>query len=209
MMPASQLLPNGSGIPSHAAYPAGATLLSAPAGTLPLRVLDLFPGYTIREDGEVRSRFGRTIRHQVSKNGYVRVELWAGGKGKKHLLHRLLAEAFIPNPEGKPQVNHIDGDKANNALSNLEWVTQSENQAHAYRMGLQKGYRKPGPISEAHKRALRGSRWKHEIRHYRCAGRVFRRAKDAACHFNVTPSTIANRCKSERWPEWSLTIERR
>ena len=101
-----------------------------------LRVLDLFSGYTIREDGVVNSRFGRTIKPQVGKNGYVRVELWSGGKGKKYLLHRLLAQAFIPNPDGKPQVNHIDGDKTNNAVSNLEYITQDANMSDASRTGL-------------------------------------------------------------------------
>lgn len=171
-----------------------------------LRIRALLGGYTIRADGEVRSRFDRPIKHQICKNGYIRVELCFDGVGKKYLLHRLLAAAFIENTNGKPHVNHIDGNKSNNALDNLEWVTQSENQIHAYAIGLQKGYRKPSPISESHKLALCGSRWRREIRKYDCGGLIFRRATDAADHFGVTPSTISNRCNSERWPEWSLTI---
>ena len=67
---------------------------------------------------------------------YKLVELSKHGKGKKFLVHRLVATAFIPNPENKPQVNHIDGDHFNNAVSNLEWCTGSENMQHAMRTGL-------------------------------------------------------------------------
>ena len=72
---------------------------------------DIFKGYRIREDGTVTSRFGRTLKPQPGNTGYLRVEL----AGKKYLLHRLLATAFIPNPDAKPQVNHKDGNKTNNS----------------------------------------------------------------------------------------------
>ena len=67
-----------------------------------------------------------------SKCGYGKLAL----KGNIKLLHRIVALAFIPNPENKPQVNHKDGDKHNNCASNLEWVTAKENAIHAYRTGL-------------------------------------------------------------------------
>ena len=54
------------------------------------------------------------------------------------MIHRLVAETFIPNPEGKPQVNHIDGNRKNNAADNLEWTTCTENSQHAYNTGLAK-----------------------------------------------------------------------
>lgn len=174
-----------------------------------LRTKWIFNGYTIREDGVVTSRFGRAIKHQLSKNGYVRVELWRNGEGKKYLLHRLLAKAFVPNPDGKPTVNHIDGDKANNTITNLEWATRSENQKHAYQAGLRKGYRKPMPISASHKAALCGSRWKNETHVYDLEGERFSNLWDASDRFGVSRQTILNRCKSERWPSWSKSVERR
>lgn len=97
------------------------------------------------EDGSVVSyKRGRTItdtpqtilKQQVSKGtrGYCQVDL-----GKKTVkVHRLVALAFIPTIEGKTQVNHVDGNKQNNHVSNLEWCDNAENQTHAYATGLAK-----------------------------------------------------------------------
>lgn len=82
------------------------------------------------------------IRKQSIETGYAMVELYrSDGTKKMCLVHRLVAEAFIPNPDGKPTVNHIDGNKLNNHVQNLEWATQGENNEHALRTGLK--YAKP------------------------------------------------------------------
>ncbi len=81
--------------------------------------------------------------HTNAKNGYVYVALSKNGKRKSVRLHRLVAEAFIPNPNKKPQVNHIDGNKANNVCSNLEWTTASENQLHRYNVLKKSGGGRP------------------------------------------------------------------
>lgn len=65
-------------------------------------------------------------------DGYLSVTLHNRSKNRRFLVHRLVAKAFVPNPDGKPQVNHIDGDKANNRADNLEWCTREENMRHAY-----------------------------------------------------------------------------
>lgn len=70
------------------------------------------------------------------KQPYFYVSLSNGGKIRKYLVHRLVAEAFIPNPLCKEQVNHIDGNPQNNSVENLEWCTNSENTQHAYDIGL-------------------------------------------------------------------------
>lgn len=84
-------------------------------------------------------RSGRILRPTISKKGYHTICTRVGGRGGKSVakrIHRLVAMAFIPNSDCKPDVNHIDGNKWNNSVSNLEWVTSSENNLHAYQLGL-------------------------------------------------------------------------
>ena len=75
---------------------------------------------------------GKNLSLFKNDNGYVRVSLQVNNKSKSFTVHRLVAEAFIENPLNKPQVNHIDGDKKNNYVNNLEWATRFENMKHAY-----------------------------------------------------------------------------
>lgn len=73
----------------------------------------------------------RKLKPEETKKGYLRVDLYdENGKRKHYKVHRLVAQAFIENPDGKPQVNHKDGNKHNNSVTNLEWVTDAENKDH-------------------------------------------------------------------------------
>lgn len=101
-----------------------------------MREIDGYEGYWVSEDGYVYSRkFGKVIELKGKKNsrGYLYVGLYNSGSRKFFRVNRLVAIAFIPNPENKPQVNHKDGDKLSNCVSNLEWCTGSENVLHAFR----------------------------------------------------------------------------
>lgn len=94
-----------------------------------------YPGYTITENGDIfstKSKQKKKLKQGNFWTGYKKINLVNKDKVRKTLsVHRLVAETFIPNPENKPQVNHIDGNKENNHVSNLEWVTIEENARHA------------------------------------------------------------------------------
>jgi len=92
----------------------------------------------VRKDGAVMHYKERELKPWSTRKGYQRVELSDADKNrKKFLVHRLVAEQFIPNPDNLEQVNHIDGDKSNNNVENLEWVSNYEN----YKDALESGYR--------------------------------------------------------------------
>lgn len=99
-----------------------------------------FPQYLIYKNGDVFCTKTNTfVKRYLRKDGYFQVLLSdKNGKKKFQLLHRLLAIAFIDNPENLPYINHKDGIKTNIDIPNLEWCTASENQLHAYRTGLKK-----------------------------------------------------------------------
>ena len=101
--------------------------------------------YEISNHGRVKSvdrmSHGKHIRDKILKggmfsNGYPYVCLRKKEINKNHLIHRLVAVAFLPNPHNLPEVNHIDGDKSNNSVENLEWCNRSYNLEHAVKIGL-------------------------------------------------------------------------
>jgi len=99
-----------------------------------------FPGYEISTLGRVKSfrrhDAGRVLKTWKSPRGYINVTLFLNGKRKPSLLHRLIGKAFVPNPDNKPEINHLNGIKDDNRTENLEWVTASENVQHGFDTGL-------------------------------------------------------------------------
>lgn len=104
------------------------------------------PRKVIQRNGHPYSVTGKRISGSISPvTGYRMVTVSRDETRKLKSIHRFVATSFIPNPLNKPEVNHIDGNKLNNRVSNLEWVTSSENQIHAHRLGLQ-----PAMFGEGH-----------------------------------------------------------
>ena len=96
--------------------------------------------YMVSNQGRVYSKGRKKILTMKNNHdGYLRIQIYAGNNTCRFVsTHRLVALAFIDNPENKPFINHKDGNKANNTVSNLEWVTQKENIIHAWETGLAK-----------------------------------------------------------------------
>lgn len=107
------------------------------------RKIDGYPDYSISDHGRVRRdvathswRANRLLKSVLHEGGYEIVSLHRDGSGLNKKVHRLVAIAFIPNPDGLPTVNHIDGNKRNNLASNLAWASYADQARHALRTGL-------------------------------------------------------------------------
>lgn len=154
-----------------------------------------FEPYEVSNFGRVRSRYHtsgkeyRILKPTYHHTGYVLYRLAKNKKYYNRTAHILVATAFIPNPENKPQVNHIDGDKHNNNVENLEWVTASENIQHAFEMGLKKSPTKDikGKDHYASKPVLQYDLKGNFVKKWFCYS-------DAARFYNISPSSIINCC---------------
>ena len=111
------------------------------------RVVGCAPAYEVSNDGRLR-RGSREIKGYRLRNGYIGCSVSQDGGRRSTTIHALVAEAFIPNPGGKPEVNHKNGVKDDNRASNLEWVTHSENLRHSYDVLGNKGRPRTRPIHD-------------------------------------------------------------
>lgn len=139
-----------------------------------------YPQYRINARGlVVNIRTGKIKKPFLGKRGYYRIRLFVNGKGENKSLHRLVAQAFIPNPETKPFINHLNNDPSDNRVENLEWCTQSENVIYAYKQGRAVGPRGEKNGSSKLKawmipiiKGLRAKYKSQEIADYFCVHRV-------------------------------------
>ena len=149
-----------------------------------------FDGYQVSNFGQVRSfkyKTPRIMKLGLAK-GYPRVDLSRDNKKTHMSIHRLVATAFIPNPESKPQVNHIDGNPKNNCVEKLEWCTSSENNQHALATGLRRqgGEHPDAKLTNEQARFIRDN-----------PGSLNER--QLAKMFGVDPSTIADIRRGEHY----------
>lgn len=110
--------------------------------------------YEVSDKGDVvRIQTGNRLKPSIAKNGYYIVALWNKNKGKSQYIHRIIAETFISNPGNFNTVNHKDGNKLNNDISNLEWCSYGRNNQHAYDTGLKTASQ--NVVESARKRAIK------------------------------------------------------
>lgn len=151
--------------------------------------------YMISDHGNIMSmKYGMTdepstLAKKSHTGGYEMVHLSLEGSIAAKYVHRLVAEAFIPNPGKKPCVNHKDGRKKNNRVSNLEWVTESENMLHAYETGLM-GVGARHPMAKLNEMNVRDIREMHEEGYT---------TSELADLFDITYGQVVNIVKRKHW----------
>lgn len=123
----------------------------------------------VSEDGTIFHN-GKELVNSLSTKGYYHVGICGKGKVKTYRVHRLVALAFIPNPNNLPYVNHIDGNKQNNNVSNLEWCTCKGNVQHAKKMGLIGWYKPVRCVNDGKCFVCE----KDAINHYKLSHKYFR-----------------------------------
>lgn len=138
----------------------------------------------VSQAGEVLSSSGKVKKQTLANNGYLTVSFG----GKNHLVHLLIAKAFIPNPLNLPVVNHKDGNKENNSVGNLEWCTHSHNRAHAASLGV-------GNVGERHNR---GKLTVHDVLLIRNL-KGSKSSREVANMFGIVKSSVQRIWRRECW----------
>lgn len=146
--------------------------------------------YEVSYDGHIRnSRTKRILHEYVGKDGYLRTQF----AGKTRLIHRTVANVYLENPNGLPEVNHVDGNKLNNSVDNLEWCSRNDNLKHAYDKGL-----RTAKGSKNARAKLTEKDVKYIRKHYVPGDKNFG-AKALSERFRVAPQTISAVNSGQNW----------
>lgn len=152
-----------------------------------------FDNYEVSSDGEVRNvKTGRVLKQDLTGCGYNRVTVSKHNKQKRFSVHRLVAEYFVDNIEGKDVVNHKDGCKTNNHKDNLEWCTCSENHLHAQEIGLR-------PIGSKRNSALIDEECVHKVCEMIVKGKSRGEILSAGIHPNLKKHMVDNIRRRRTW----------
>lgn len=144
-----------------------------------------------------RTVHGKLLKLDVLSDGYIGIGLHKDDHCKYYKVHRLVANAFIPNPENKPMVNHIDGNKQNNCVDNLEWVTSSENVQHALQIGLIPIICGRIPSDMTRKRISDNSKQSRPVLYVE-TGQIFKSRREASRVTGISENRIYNCISSGR-----------
>lgn len=153
--------------------------------------------------GKTQTIKGRVLKQRTNPGGYYYVELSKNGTKATFAIHQLVAQAFLDNPKNKPTVNHINGNKLNNSLPNLEWATYSENLEHAYKTGLRRAVISSEVGSKNYKRKLKPEQV-IEIKRLLAAGSLTH--KEIATKFSVARSTVTEIKSGRRWKHLNVAL---
>lgn len=140
---------------------------------------------------------GRVLSPRLQRQGYQLVALFKKGEREDKLIHRIVAESFIPNPLKKETVNHKDNVKGNNVVNNLEWATQSENSKHAFENGFNSNKGEKNPSRKLNSK---------EVRRIKMALGCGMSARELGNIYNVHKSTIKSIRTGRNWKHIKLSI---
>jgi len=155
-----------------------------------------WPGYWASTAGEVmttKSRRSKILKPIRGKRNYLIISMWKNAKRSTKPIHRLIGETFIPNPKNKREINHKDGNKYNNEVSNLEWVTTQENVNHKINV-----LKRSGPFSKGQNHCNAKFRDK-DIPKIRRAVENKQTMRSMAKLYHVSTTTIARIIRRETW----------
>lgn len=154
--------------------------------------------YMVSNDGRVWSkRANRFIKLHKSSCGYLHVGLHEGGKQKNCYVHRLVAMAFIPNPNSLPQVNHIDEDKTNNSVNNLEWCSARKNVNYGTRNKRASEWFAHHPEFERHRAEMASETCRKPVKNL-TTGETFKSVAEASRLTNTCRANIGAACNGRR-----------